>query len=77
MKRINSIEDLQDATMLNKEIYFSLYHTPSEGKIFQQLLHPEQHIDSLKQRIIELKNDDIRGVFSSDEILTNSKQFFN
>jgi hypothetical protein len=77
MKRINSIEDLQDAIMLNKEIYFSLYHTPSEGKIFQQLLQPEQHIDNLKQRIIELKKDDIRGVFSSDVILTNSKQFFN
>ena len=77
MKRINSIEDLQDAIVLNKEIYFSLYHTPSEGKLFQQLLHPYQHIDGLKQRIIELKDDDIRGVFSSDEISTKSKQFFN
>jgi len=77
MKRINSIEDLQDAIMLNKEIYFSLYHIPSEGKLFQQLLHPEQHIDSLKQRVIELDGDDTRGVFSSNEIQTNSKQFFN
>ena len=77
MKRLNSIEELQDAIMLNKEIYFSLYHTKTEGKLFQQMLRPTEHIDNLKQRIIELKDDNIRGVFSSDEISTKSKQFFN
>jgi hypothetical protein len=77
MKRLNSIEELQDAIMLNKEIYLSLYHTKTEGKLFQQILQPTLHIDNLKQRIVELKSDDIRGVFSSDEISTNSKQFFN
>ncbi len=77
MKRINNIEELQDAIMLDKEIYFSLYHTRTEGKLFQQILNPKEHIDNLKQRIIELKDDNIRGVFSSDEILTNSKQLFN
>jgi len=77
MKRLNSIEELQDAIMLNKEIYFSLYHTKTEGKLFQQMLQPTEHIDNLKQRIIELKDNNIQGVFSSDEISTNSKQFFN
>lgn len=77
MKRLDTIEDLQDATMLNNEIYFSLYHLPSEGKIFQQLLEPTKHIDNLKKRIIDLKNDDISGVFSSENISTASKQFFN
>lgn len=77
MKRINTIEELQDAIMLNKEIYFSLYHYSNEPKLFQQLLQPTKHIDNLKQKIIELKDDDICGVFSSDEILTKSKKFFN
>jgi hypothetical protein len=77
MKRINTIEELQDAIMLDKEIYFSLYYSPNEPKLFQQLLNPTKHIDNLKQRITELKNNDIEGVFSSGEISTNSKQFFN
>ena len=77
MKRINTIEELQDAIMSDKEIYFSLYHSSNEPKLFQQLLNPTNHIDNLKQRIIELKNNDIKGVFSSDEISTKSKQFFN
>jgi hypothetical protein len=64
MKRINTIEELQDAIMLNKEIYFSLYRLPNEPKTFQQLLQPTKHIDNLRQRIIELKNDNVRGVFS-------------
>lgn len=77
MKRLNSIEELQDAIMLNKEIYTSLFHLSNEGKLFQQILKPTERIDNLKQMIIELKNDDIRGLFSTDEISTNSKQFFN
>jgi hypothetical protein len=68
MKRIKSIEDLQDAIILNKEIYFSLYHEPNEGKHFQQLLTPEKHIESLKDRIIECDKDPIRGIYSSDTI---------
>lgn len=77
MKRVNSIEELQDAIMLNKEIYTSLFHLPNEGKLFQQILRPTERIDNLKKMIIELKYDNIRGVFSSDEISTKSKQFFS
>ena len=76
MKRINNVEELQDVIMLNKEIYFSLYRLPNEPKLFQQLLNPTEHIENLKQRIIELKDNNIEGVFSSDKISTNSKQFF-
>jgi len=75
MKRLNSIEELQDAIMLNKEIYVSLFHLRNEGKLFQQVLWPTERIDGLKQRIIELKDDNIQGVFSSDEISTNSKHY--
>lgn len=68
MKKIKTIENLQDAIILNKEIYFSLYHYSNEGKHFQQLLNPEEHIYSLMNRIIECINDSIRGIYSSDLI---------
>ena len=47
MKRVISVEQLQDAIMLNKEIYFSLYHSKGEGKMFKQLMNPQNHIDEL------------------------------
>ena len=76
MKRINNIEELQDALMLNKEVYVSLYHWPNSPKLFQQFLNPSTHIDNLIQRVIELKDDNIRGVFQSDTILMKNREYF-
>jgi hypothetical protein len=68
MERIDTIEQLQDAIILNKEIYFSLYHYETQGKHFQQLLSPEKHIDQLRIAIMECINDPIRGVYSNEII---------
>lgn len=73
MKRIEWVECLQDAIALKKEIYLSLYHYVYEGKLFQQVLNPENHIDDLKNRIIAYANNDIEGVFSIEIIDTKFK----
>lgn len=70
MKRIKTIEDLQDAIMLNKEIY-KYYKLTNEGKNFLQILNPEKHVEMLYNGVkdIDYLNDPRTALYSSDEII--------